>query len=409
MRKDLCKDVVISILVLYSWIFAFAPSVSAEPGVIATVAGNGTAGFSGDGGPATSARLDFPSGVFVDVSGVLYIADPWNDKIRKVDASGIISTVAGNGTHAFSGDGRPATSASLSWPYGVFVDRSGVIYIADTWNCRIRKVDTSGIISTVAGNGTAGFSGDGGPATSASLNFPHSVFVDGSGNIYVADIRNNRIRKVDTSGIISTVAGNGTEAFSGDGGPATSAGLNFPYDVFVDELGNIYIADQHNHRIRKVDTSGIISTVAGGGTGALGDGGPATSASLNNPRGVFMGGSGVIYIADHLNHRIRKVDTSGIISTVAGSGGTGYDAGGFSGDGGPATSASLKELNGVFVHGSGVIYIADTFNHRVRKVELALHPDNEKYKSKLLYDKTKAAEEKEEQRLAAKRKEKIER
>ncbi len=339
-------------------------------GIISTVAGDGTRGFSGDGGPATSASLNGPSGVFVDGSGSIYIADEYNDRIRKVDTSGIITTVAGNGTRAFSGDGGPATSASLDGPSGVFVDGLGNIYIADEHNHRIRKVDTSDIISTVAGDGTRGFSGDGGPATSARLSSPLAVFMDGLGNIYIADGGNHRIRKVDTSGIISTVPRDGIAGFSGDGGPATDASFFTPRGVFVDGSGNIYIADMNNGRIRKVDTSGIISTVAGNGTfGFSGDGGPATDASLNFPSDVSVDGSGLIYIVDRYNHRIRKVDTSGIISTVAGSGATGFDAGGFSGDGGPATDASLFNPLGVSVDGSGVIYIADTNNHRIRKVD----------------------------------------
>ncbi len=364
MKKDHFIQILIGTFLLGFWMFGFVPSVDAAAGIISTVAGNGTPEFSGDGGPATSASLTSPRGVFVDGSGVIYIADVNNHRIRKVDTSGIISTVAGNGTAGFSGDGDPATSASLRVPHRVVVDVSGNIYIADELNHRIRKVDTSGIINTVAGNGTAGFSSDGGPATTASLNSPNGVFVDGLGNIYIADQGNHRIRKVDTSGIISTVAGNGLASFSGDGGPATSARLNNPFGVFVDGLGNIYIADLDNHRIRKVDTSGNISTVAGNGTATFsGDGGPATSASLNDPHDVFVDGLGNIYIADRGNHRIRKVDTSGIISTVAGNG-----LASFSGDGGPATSASLISPDGVFVDGSSNIYIADLGNHRIRKV-----------------------------------------
>ena len=334
-------------------------------GIISTVAGDGTYGFSGDGGPATSASVSEPVGVFVDGLSNIYIAEEDSHRIRKVDTSGIISTVAGNGTRGFSGDGGPATSASLSSPQSVFVDGLGNIYIVDAGNYRIRKVDTSGIISTVPLDGLVGFSGDGGPATDAKLFTPRGVFVDGSGNIYIADMNNGRIRKVDTSGIISTVAGNGTFGFSGDGGPATDASLFNPLGVSVDGSGNIYIADMNNGRIRKVDTSGIISTVAGNGTfGFSGDGGPATDASLFNPLGVSVDGSGVIYIADTNNHRIRKVDAAGIISTVAGNGELG-----FSGDGGPATSGSLFNPLGVSVDGSGVIYIVDWFNHLIRKVD----------------------------------------
>ena len=340
-------------------------TASLSPGsIISTIAGNGTAGYSGDGGPAASAELNSPSGVAVDFSGNIYIADYKNNRIRRVDASGVISTVAGKGTAGYSGDGGPASSAELSTPSGVAVDTSGNIYIADSSNNCVRKVDASGVISTVAGNGTAGYSGDGGPAVSAELSSPSGVAVDTSGNIYIADDKNNCIRKVDASGVISTVAGNGTGGYSGDGGPATSAELSTPSGVAVDASSNIYIADSSNNCIRKVDASGVISTVAGKGTGGYsGDGGPASSAELSSPFGVAVDASGNIYIADDKNNRIRKVDASGVISTVAGNG-----TGGYSGDGGPATSAQLNSPSGLAVDSSGNIYIADTTNYRVREV-----------------------------------------
>ncbi len=284
-------------------------TASLSPGsIISTIAGNGTAGYSGDGGPAASAELNSPSGVAVDFSGNIYIADYKNNRIRRVDASGVISTVAGKGTAGYSGDGGPASSAELSTPSGVAVDTSGNIYIADSSNNCVRKVDASGVISTVAGNGTAGYSGDGGPAVSAELSSPSGVAVDTSGNIYIADDKNNCIRKVDASGVISTVAGNETGGYSGDGGPATSAELSTPSGVAVDASSNIYIADSSNNCIRKVDASGVISTVAGKGTGGYsGDGGPATSAQLNSPSGLAVDSSGNIYIADTTNYRVREV------------------------------------------------------------------------------------------------------
>jgi sugar lactone lactonase YvrE len=294
------------ILVLYA---VMPPAVQSAPGDIVTIAGGGTGGL-GDDGLATSATLSYPTSISVDVSGNIYIADTYNNRIRKVDhSSGFITTVAGNGTPAFSGDNGPATSASLNYPTGVWVDALGNIYIADTVNRRIRKVDTSGIITTVAGNGTPAYTGDGGPATSASLYDPFGVSVDALGNIYIADRFYNSIRKVDgSSHIITTVAGNGTPAYSGDNGPATSASLYSPSGVSVDALGNVYIADLHNNRIRRVDASGIITTVAGNGTPAFsGDGGPATSASLDFPSGVSVDASENIYIADYYNHRIREV------------------------------------------------------------------------------------------------------
>uniref|UniRef100_UPI001FE0E2EF NHL repeat-containing protein n=1 Tax=Spirosoma luteum TaxID=431553 RepID=UPI001FE0E2EF len=320
-------------------------------GVISTVAGTGISGFSGDGGAATAASLSGPSGLAFDASGNFYIADGGNQRIRKVSTAGIISTVAGTGISGFSGDGGAATSASLYGPADMAYDASGNLYIADIGNRRVRKVNTSGIISTVAGNGFVGFSGDGGAATAAGLYFPTGVAYDASGNLYIADANNNRIRKVSPSGIISTVAGSGGSGFFlGDGGPATAASLVSPTSVAVDASGNLYIAELNNARIRKVSTSGIISTVAGNGSqGFSGDGGPATAASLVSPTSVAVDASGNLYIADFDNHRIRKVSTSGIISTVVGTG-----VAGFSGDGGPATGALLYRPSGVVVDG-GVI------------------------------------------------------
>jgi sugar lactone lactonase YvrE len=223
----------------------------------------------------------------MDSAGNIYIADMRNNRIRKVAASGIITTVAGNGTGGYSGDNGPATSASLSSPLGVALDSSGNIYIADYGNSRIRKVDTTGTITTVAGNGIQRYSGDNGPATSASLYGCTGVALDSSGNIYIADNYNNRIRKVNTVGTIITVAGNGTPGYSGDNGPATSASLDHPSNIAMDSSGNIYIADSYNNRIRKVDTSGIITTVAGSYfKGYAGDNGPATAAWLYYHNGV---------------------------------------------------------------------------------------------------------------------------
>jgi uncharacterized protein (TIGR03437 family) len=348
---------------------------SGQSGIITTVAGSGPAegssgGFSGDGGPATSAELNFTSSVRVDASGNLFIADFKNSRIRRVSASGIITTVAGNGVQGFSGDGGPANSASLNRPVAVAVDTSGNLFIADTYNSRIRKVSAGGMITTVAGNGSYGFSGDGGPATSASLNYPEGVAVDAAGNLFIADDLNNRIRQVSVSGIITTVAGNGTQGFSGDGGPATRASFYAPKDIVVDAFENLFIVDNFNSRLRKVSASGIITTVAGNGTtvfcgqgSCVGDGGPATSASLGYLQGVAVDASGDLFIADSNNQRIRKVSTTGVITTVAGDGITG-----FSGDGGPATSAFLDSPYGVAVDASGNLFIADSGNNRVREV-----------------------------------------
>jgi trimeric autotransporter adhesin len=331
------------------------------------VAGTGSYGYSGDGGIATSAELKYPHGVAIDASGNIYIADTNHSRIRMVTKStGIISTVAGTGSSGYSGDGGLATSAKLNYPYGVAIDASGNIYIADTYNHRIRMVMLSaGIISTVAGTGSYGYSGDGGLATSAKLYYPYFVAIDASGNIYIADTNNNRVRMVTLStGIISTVAGNGSSGYSGDGGLATSANLYSLRGVAFDASGNIYIADTYNLRMRMVTKStGIISTVAGTGSyGYSGDGGIATSAKLTHPQGFAIDASGNIYIADADNHRIRMVTKStGIISTVAGTGSSGY-----SGDGGIATSAGLYYPRGVAIDASGNIYIADYSNHRIR-------------------------------------------
>ena len=345
--------------------------------VITTITGDGTYGFSGDGGRATLARVANPQGVAVDASGNVYIADAGNSRIRMVTKStGNISTVAGNGSFGYSGDGGLATSARLYYPYGVAVDASGNVYIADTGNHRIRMVTnpgSSGTISTVAGNGTAGFSGDGQLATSA-LHTPFGVAVDASGNVYIADTGNSRIRMLTKStGVISTVAGNGSFGYSGDGGLATSAQLNAPRGIAVDASGNVYIADTGNCRIRMVTnpgSSGTISTVAGNGSfGYSGDGGRATSAGLGYPFGVAVDASGNVYIPGYILHRIRMVmKSTGNITTVVGDGTAGFNV-----DGELAISARLNAPYGLCLDASGNIYIADVGNQRIRRVgDLAL-------------------------------------
>jgi hypothetical protein len=386
MRKTIFENPVLLLFVAIFYLAVQSQRANAQivmpgQGVINTLAGDGTGGYSGDGGAATSAKLYGPSGVAVDSNGNIYIADYFNNRIRKVTAStGDISTVAGNGTAGYSGDGGAATSAELDNPFAVAVDSEGNIYIADATNNRVRKVTVStGDISTVAGNGTAGYSGDGGKATSAELNAPGGVAVDSAGNIYIADVLNNRIRKVTVStGDIATVAGDGTRGYSGDGGKATSAELWWPSGVAVDSADNIYIADSDNMRVRVVNTgtaqitiatvvisAGDIATVAGDGTaGYSGDGGAATSAKIDDPTGVAVDSTGNIYIADLDNQRVREVAAStGIISTVAGDGTAGY-----SGDGGAATSAELDRPEGIAIDSEGNIYIADSSNQRIRAV-----------------------------------------
>ena len=357
-----------STLVLAALSAAVAGAQPADDWIIETVAGGSS--YRGDGGAATAAQLRFPAGVALDGAGNLYIADRDNHRIRKVDPAGVISTVAGDGMRGYGGDGGAATAAQLFAPRGVALDGAGNLYIADTFNQRIRKVDAAGVISTVAGDGTRGYGGDGGPAVDAQLNTPYGLALDGAGNLYIADLFNHRIRKVDTAGMISTVAGDGTRGSGGDGDPATSAQLNFPRGVAPDGAGNLYIADDLNHRIRKVDAAGVISTVAGSGMGGFGGGGfggdgdPAVAAQLNTPSGVALDGSGNLYIADTNNHRIRKVDPAGVISTVAGDGTRGSG-----GDGGPAVAAQLSWPRGVAADGAGNLYIADAGNDRIRKVD----------------------------------------
>ncbi|MEP7364398.1 MAG: hypothetical protein ABI972_14180 [Acidobacteriota bacterium] len=337
-------------------------------GTISTYAGNGDFIYSGDGGQATAASIQSPNGVAVDAAGNVYISDFGNKRIRKVAPDGVITTYAGNGTIGFSGDGGPAVNAQLfvitSTNQGLAVDAAGNLYIADPDNSRIRKVTPGGTISTYAGMGPSLFGGDGGPATSAGLSLPGSVALDGAGNLYIADQRNSRIRKVTPGGIISTVAGDGSLQYSGDGGPATSAGVPLPVSVASDAAGNFYFTDLSSQRIRKVDTSGIVTTFAGNGTAGFGgDGGPAAAAMIFNPKGMSLDAAGNLYFADSANNRIRKVDTNGVITTVAGNGG-----GGFSGDGGPPTSAQISSPRDVKVDAQGNLYIADATNNRIRKV-----------------------------------------
>jgi sugar lactone lactonase YvrE len=305
--------------------------------------------------------------VALDARGNVYIADTYNYRVRKVNARGKITTVAGNGAYGYSGDGGPATRAKLQFVVGVALDQKGNLYIADPAdegaNTRIRRVAPDGTITTFAGTASRGFAGDGGPATKAQLSSPSGVAVDGRGDVYIADGGNFRVREVTPNGTISTVAGNGKSGFSGDGGRATAAGVN-PIAVAVDANGNLYISDYANNRVRKVDTAGIIATVAGNGRpGFSGDGGRATSARLNDPRGLAVDSHGNLYIADSRNNRVRKVTPAGKITTVAGK-----SRAPFTDDYGPATSARLQTPTGVAVDAQGNLYIADVRNNRVRKV-----------------------------------------
>jgi uncharacterized protein (TIGR03437 family) len=339
----------------------------APDGVITTVAGNGTLGFSGDGGPAAKAMFNQPAAVAVDSKGNLFIADSENFRIRKVSSDGIISSVAGNGTFGSSGDGGPALNAAINQPFGVAVDSAGRLFIAETVGNRIREVTVDGTIVTIAGTGSAGFDGDGAAAVGASLNSPLAVTVDPDHNVLVADELNRRVRQIAPTGIITTMAGNGQFHFSGDGGPATSASLSSATGIALDGAGNLFFGDTSSNRVRQITPDGRIATVAGdGGCCFSGDGGPAGNAHINGPEGVALDKSGNLLIADSGNNRIRKVNSNGIITTVAGSGSN--KVGGFSGDGGPATSAALRAPSGVAVDATGNLIIADQGNNRIRRV-----------------------------------------
>lgn len=330
-------------------------------GTITTYAGNSGYGFSGDGGPALSAQISAPRGIGLDSSGNLYLADRWNNRIRKI-SGGNISTIVGNGQSNFGGDGGLATAAQLSYPAGVAVDQTGNVYISDLLNNRVRMVTPTGTISTVAGNGLPGFGGDGGAATSAELNQPAGLAVDSSGNLYIADSNNSAIRKVTQQGIISTVAGTGgVEGYAGDGGAATKAALMAPLGVAVDASANIYIADYYGW-IREVNAStGAISTLAGNGTnGYSGDGGPAASAQFYNPIAVAVDAQGNVYVADSGNGAVRMI-ANGTITTIAGTGTLSY-----TGDGGPASAAQFSAISGIAVDAQGNVYVADTSNDAIR-------------------------------------------
>ncbi|MEQ9205528.1 MAG: YDG domain-containing protein, partial [Cyclobacteriaceae bacterium] len=327
-----------------------------------------TVGYSGDGNLATNAKIDGPTDLVYDTSGNLFFVDGRNNVVRKIDTNGIITTIAGNGTQGYSGDGGLATSAQLNAPYGITFDTNDNLFISEIGNHTIRKIDSNGIITTIAGNGTPGYSGDGGLATSAQLHAPYGITFDTNDNLFIGERNNNIIRKVDTNGIITTIAGNGTPGYSGDGGLAINALLGGCRSVAFNDNGDLYISDGNNHAVRKIDVNGIITTVAGNGTqGYSGDGSLATSAKINFPRFVIFDNFDNFYFSESSSHVIRKVDNTGKISTVAGNGTQGY-----SGDGGLATSAQLNGPFGIILDSKDVggnLIFCDNNNNVIRKVE----------------------------------------
>jgi sugar lactone lactonase YvrE len=387
-----------------------------KSGIISTVAGTGICGFAGDGGPAAKAQIYFPTGLATDSHGNVFVSDPINSRVRMIEASGMIHTVAGSGVWGFCGDGGRAKQACLAYPTALAVvegQNFETLYIADSYNNRIRQVNLrAGTITTAAGNGTIGYSGDGGPATSASLNtpqglafsaqshtlwisdtynsairavdsntgiittfygngnctsalcFPEGISIDASGNLYVPADGNGVVLEIEVpSGISIVKAGTGGQGFTGDGGPATSALVNVPQDVVVDANGNLVIVDTLNARIRRVDPAGIISTIAGG---YVADGGKPSFSTTNGAQGLALDNSGNLYIADTWNNRIRKLTPAGTISTIAGTGVSGY-----AGDGGDATQAELYEPLAVAVDAQKNIYVADYSNFAIRKINVA--------------------------------------
>jgi hypothetical protein len=349
---------------------ASAPSIGAPTNVISTVAGTGVSGDAGDGGPANAAQLSIPLAVTALPDGGYLIVHQGAPRVRRVAPNGTISTVAGNGTAGFSGDGGPATAAQLNAPNAAVMAPDGGILISDSNNNRVRRVAPDGTISTVAGTGSATYGGDGVPAVGAPIAFPIGLAITPDGGYLIGDNDNHRVRKVGPDGTISTVAGTGSPGFSGDGGPGNSAALNGPAAVAAMPDGGFLISDQDNHRVRRVFPDGTINTVAGSGTsGFSGDGGPATAAALNGPSHMAPTADGGFVLADRFNNRVRKVAPDGMIGTVAGVG-----TAGFSGDGGLATAAELNNPIGLAVNAEGDYLIADTSNHRVRLVDAGEPP-----------------------------------
>lgn len=331
----------------------------AQSQTITTIAGTGSTGIGGDGGPATAAQLNKPYGIAFNSSGEMYLTCPWGHGVRKISTSGVITTLAGLGS-SIAYNGEPATSAYLIRPAGITCDNAGNYYFTDMNINLVFKVTAAGNIYKIAGNTTTGYTGDGGQATLASLNSPTDILLDSVGNLYFSDAGNNVVRKVSTAGIITTIAGNGSYGFSGDGGPATAAKLWSPSGLTFDTHGNLCIGDAVNHRVRKIDAAGTITTIAGGGSGV--NCSPATAVSIGAPTGIAFDSQGNLFITDNWHSFVYMVDTNGILCILAGTGVAGY-----SGDGGPATAAEVNQPCGLALNSSDV-YLADQVNERIRRI-----------------------------------------
>lgn len=364
-----------SYLFLFLWMAIAAVCPNRAYGqIVTTVGGNGDSVYSGDGGPAVLASFNTPTAIIRDAAGNIYVNDQQNYCVRKINVgTGIISTIAGSGVPGSGGDGGQATNAQLFDNWSIAIDGAGNIYIADQSNYRVRRVSTSGVITNFAGTGIQGDAGDGGPALAAQFLRPFGITTDDAGNVYVGDLETHKVRKINTAGIITTVAGNGSFGYAGDGGPATNALLSNVWGMTTDQDGNLYICDggsgiTGNHCVRKVDTSGIITTIAGNGTpGYSGDNGPATTARLYQPTGISIDKMGNLFIADCLNNRIRKISKSGIITTICGNG-----VPGFNGDGFIATSTIINRPLSVLTDDSSSVYFIDLANQRARKIHKVL-------------------------------------
>ena len=321
-------------------------------GVVTTLAGSGTAGFAD--GTGSTAQFNGPYGMAVDSSGTVYVADLYNNHIRKITPAGVVTTLAGSGTAGFA-DGT-GSAAQFDSPFGVAVDSSGTVYVGDAKNHRIRKITPTGVVTTLAGSGTAGFAD--GTGSSAQFYFPAGVAVDSSGMVYVADSNNDRIRKITPAGVVTTLAGSGVAGFAD--GTGSAAQFNSPYGVVVDSAGTVYAADTYNQRIRKITSAGAVTTLAGGTAGSAD--GTGSAAQFNSPYGVAVDSSGTVYVGDLGNQRIRKITSAGVVTTLAGSGVAGFADG-------TGSAAKFYWPEGVAVDSSGTVYVGDTYNNRIRKIQ----------------------------------------